>query len=151
MKALVYHTAGTGAGSIAWEDKPLPTLQHPNDAIVRITTTTICGTDLHILKGDMPAVTDGRILGHEGIGIIEQIGEDVEEFKVGGQGHHLLRHLLHQVRLLPPQHALALPPRRLDPRLHHRRKLRPSTSASRTPTAASTTSPKVAMKRRWSC
>jgi alcohol dehydrogenase len=79
MKALVYH----GPGKFAWEDKPRPALQHPGDAIVRITTTTICGTDLHILKGDLPAVTDGRILGHEGIGIVEQVGAGVSEFQVG--------------------------------------------------------------------
>jgi alcohol dehydrogenase len=79
MKALVYH----GPGSRAWEDKPLPTIQDPSDAIVRITTSTICGPDLHILKGDIPAVTDGRILGHEGIGIIEQVGAGVSEFHVG--------------------------------------------------------------------
>jgi len=64
MKALVYH----GPGKRAWEDKPLPIIQEPGDAIVRITTSTICGTDLHILKGDLPEVVDGRILGHEGIG-----------------------------------------------------------------------------------
>lgn len=63
MKALVYH----GAGKRAWEDNPRPTLQNSSDAIVRITTSTICGTDLHILKGDLPAVIDGRILGHEGL------------------------------------------------------------------------------------
>lgn len=79
MKALVYH----GPGKRAWEDKPRPTIQHANDAIVRITTTTICGTDLHILKGDLPAVTDGRILGHEGIGVVEQIGTGVTKFHVG--------------------------------------------------------------------
>jgi len=79
MKALVYH----GPGKFAWEDKPRPALQHPGDAIVRIATTTICGTDLHILKGDLPAVTDGRILGHEGIGIVEQVGSGVSEFHVG--------------------------------------------------------------------
>ena len=79
MKALVYH----GPGKRAWEDKPRPTLQDANDAIVRITTTTICGTDLHILKGDLPLVTDGRILGHEGIGVIEQIGTGVTKFHVG--------------------------------------------------------------------
>jgi alcohol dehydrogenase len=70
MKALVYH----GPGKPAWENKPRPTIQDPGDAIVRITTSTICGTDLHILKGDLPSVTDGRILGHEGIGVIEQVG-----------------------------------------------------------------------------
>lgn len=79
MKALVYH----GPGKRAWEDKPRPTLQHSSDAIVRITTSTICGTDLHILKGDLPAVTDGRILGHEGIGVVEQVGAGISEFDVG--------------------------------------------------------------------
>jgi alcohol dehydrogenase len=79
MKALVYH----GPGERAWEDMPRPTIQDPGDAIVRITTSTICGTDLHILKGDLPAVTDGRILGHEGIGIVEEVGAGVSEFQVG--------------------------------------------------------------------
>jgi len=79
MKALVYH----GPGNRAWEDKPRPILQEPGDAIVRITTTTICGTDLHILKGDLSSVTEGRILGHEGIGVIEQVGTAVSEFHVG--------------------------------------------------------------------
>ena len=79
MKALVYH----GPGKRGWEDKPRPTIQDQRDAIVRITTSTICGTDLHILKGDLPAVTDGRILGHEGIGVVEQLGTGVSEFHVG--------------------------------------------------------------------
>jgi alcohol dehydrogenase len=79
MKALVYH----GPGKRAWEDKPRPTIQDPGDAVVRITTSTICGTDLHIMKGDLPAVIDGRILGHEGIGVVEQVGTGVSEFHVG--------------------------------------------------------------------
>jgi alcohol dehydrogenase len=79
MKALVYR----GPGMRAWEDKPRPIIQHPGDAIVRITTSTICGTDLHILKGDLPAVTDGRILGHEGVGVVEQVGTGVSEFHIG--------------------------------------------------------------------
>jgi alcohol dehydrogenase len=83
MKALVYRAPGKNTTTHAWQDVPKPTLQLPTDAIVRITTTSICGTDLHILKGDLPAVTDGRILGHEGIGIVEQIGTAVTEFKVG--------------------------------------------------------------------
>ncbi len=83
MKALVYRTSGHGAGKPSWEDQPHPVLQHAEDAIVRITTTSICGTDLHILKGDLPAVTDGRILGHEGIGVIEQVGAGVNAFQVG--------------------------------------------------------------------
>lgn len=79
MKALVYH----GPGKRAWEDKPRPTIKEPGDAIVRITSSTICGTDLHILKGDLPAVIDGRILGHEGIGVVEEVGPGVSEFHVG--------------------------------------------------------------------
>src|ERR1039457_94172 len=79
MKALVYH----GSGKCAWEDKPRPTIQEAGDAIVRITTSTICGTDLHILKGDLQSVAEGRILGHEGIGVIEQTGQEVSDFHVG--------------------------------------------------------------------
>ena len=79
MKALVYH----GPGKRAWEDRRRPAIQDAGDAIVRITTSTICGTDLHILKGDLPSVTDGRILGHEGIGIVEQVGTAVSGFHVG--------------------------------------------------------------------
>jgi alcohol dehydrogenase len=79
MKALVYH----GPGKRAWEDKPRPVIKDPGDAIVRITKSTICGTDLHILKGGVPAVTDGRILGHEGIGVVEQVGAAVSGFHVG--------------------------------------------------------------------
>ncbi len=79
MKALVYH----GPGKPEWENKPYPLIKEPGDAIVRITTSTICGTDLHILKGDLPTVTDGRILGHEGIGVVEEVGSGVTEFHVG--------------------------------------------------------------------
>jgi alcohol dehydrogenase len=79
MKALVYH----GPGKKSWEEAGRPVLQAPTDAIVKILKTTICGTDLHILKGDVPEVTDGRILGHEGIGIIEETGAAVSNFKKG--------------------------------------------------------------------
>ncbi|NDU92542.1 MAG: zinc-dependent alcohol dehydrogenase family protein [Ferrovum sp.] len=79
MKALVYH----GPNNLALEDRPRPTLKETTDAIVRITTTTICGTDLHILKGDVPTISDGRILGHEGVGIIDEAGKDVLNFKKG--------------------------------------------------------------------
>src|ERR1039457_3988898 len=64
MRALVYH----GPGVKAWEDVPKPEIIADTDAIVRVDATTICGTDLHILKGDVPVVTDGRILGHEAVG-----------------------------------------------------------------------------------
>ncbi len=79
MKALVYHSPGIRA----LENMPKPDIKFSTDAIVRITRTTICGTDLHIMKGDVPAVTDGRILGHEGVGIVEQVGSSVSNFSVG--------------------------------------------------------------------
>src|ERR671917_552168 len=79
MKALVYH----GPDNKSWEDVPDPAIVNPTDAIIRIDTTTICGTDLHILKGDVPAVTDGRILGHEGVGTVTEIGSAVTTLAVG--------------------------------------------------------------------
>jgi alcohol dehydrogenase len=79
MKALVYH----GPHKKAWEEKPKPVIIDKTDAIVKIYKTTICGTDLHILKGDVPEVTDGRILGHEGVGLIEETGAAVTNFKKG--------------------------------------------------------------------
>jgi alcohol dehydrogenase len=79
MNALVYH----GPGKRAWEAKPKPVIREATDAIVRVTTSTICGTDLHILKGDLPAVTDGRILGHEAVGIVDEVGSGVSSFKKG--------------------------------------------------------------------
>ena len=66
MKALVYG----GPGQRSWRDVPLPELQDPEDAIIRVDAVTICGTDLHILKGDVPEVEPGRILGHEAVGTI---------------------------------------------------------------------------------
>ena len=83
MKALVYH----GPGKLVLDKRPIPTLQQPTDAIVRLSKTTICGTDLHIVKGDVPTATDGRILGHEGVGVIEQVGASVSSFK---KGDHVL-------------------------------------------------------------
>jgi len=79
MKALVYH----GPGRKTWEDAPKPLLLSDTDAIVRVDAVTICGTDLHIVKGDVPAVTDGRILGHEAVGTVAAIGTGVKTVKVG--------------------------------------------------------------------
>lgn len=79
MKALVFH----GPGKRSWEERPRPAIDKPTDAVVRITHTTICGTDLHILKGDVPAVKEGRILGHEGVGVVEEVGGGVSNIKVG--------------------------------------------------------------------
>ena len=79
MKALVYR----GPGNKAVEDRPKPKIQAPSDAIVKMVKTTICGTDLHILKGDVATCKPGRILGHEGVGIVEEVGAAVTAFKPG--------------------------------------------------------------------
>ena len=79
MKALVYH----GPGHKAWEDTAEPVIIDDTDAIVRVDAVTICGTDLHILKGDVPAVTDGRILGHEAVGTVETVGAGVKTVAPG--------------------------------------------------------------------
>ena len=68
MKALVYQ----GSGKKGFHEHAKPAVVDPTDAIVRITKTTICGTDLHILKGDLPSCKPGRILGHEGVGVVDQ-------------------------------------------------------------------------------
>src|SRR5579885_1416404 len=79
MKGLVYH----GPGLRSWEDVPDRRLEAPTDAIVRIDTSTICGTDLHILKGDVPAVQPGTILGHEAVGTIVEVGSAVTTVEPG--------------------------------------------------------------------
>ena len=79
MKALVYQ----GPGKKALEERPVPEVKSPTDAVVKVVKTTICGTDLHILKGDVPSCTPGRILGHEGVGIIEKTGPGVTVFQQG--------------------------------------------------------------------
>ena len=79
MKALVFH----GPGSQSWDDVPDPVLIEPGDAIVRMDTTTICGTDLHIMKGDVATVAPGRILGHEGVGTVTAVGPAVRNVAVG--------------------------------------------------------------------
>lgn len=83
MNGLVYK----GPGQKSWESVPTPSISTPTDALVKIVKTTICGTDLHILKGDVPEVTSGRILGHEGVGIVEEVGSAVSNFK---KGDHVL-------------------------------------------------------------
>lgn len=79
MKALVYN----GPGRHAWTEVPDPQLKDPGDAIVRIDAVTICGTDLHILKGDVPETTAGRILGHEAVGTVESVGAGVHSVRAG--------------------------------------------------------------------
>ncbi|HVI88796.1 MAG TPA: zinc-dependent alcohol dehydrogenase family protein [Dongiaceae bacterium] len=79
MKALVYQARGRKA----IEERPKPEIQSAGDAIVKIVKTTICGTDLHILRGDVPTCTPGRILGHEGVGVVDSVGAGVTTFKPG--------------------------------------------------------------------
>jgi alcohol dehydrogenase len=79
MKAMVYHWAGKRA----WDNVPDPHIQAPTDAVVRVDAVTICGTDLHILRGDVPEVTPGRILGHEAVGTVTEIGSGVGKLAVG--------------------------------------------------------------------
>jgi alcohol dehydrogenase len=79
MRALVYQ----GPSEKALEQRPIPEISASTDAIVKVTRTTICGTDLHILKGDVPSCQPGRVLGHEGVGVIHQIGSSVTTFKPG--------------------------------------------------------------------
>ncbi len=81
MKALVYG----GPGKMEWRDAPLPEVQDPEDAIVRVDAVTICGTDLHILKGDVPEVEPGRMLGHEAVGTILEVGDGVRSHAVGSR------------------------------------------------------------------
>ncbi|MFN0194760.1 MAG: zinc-dependent alcohol dehydrogenase family protein [Aestuariivirga sp.] len=79
MKALVY----LGPGNKAVEERPKPDIAAPTDAVVKVTKTTICGTDLHILKGDVATCKPGRILGHEGVGVVDAVGPAVAAFKPG--------------------------------------------------------------------
>jgi alcohol dehydrogenase len=79
MKALIYK----GPGKMIWDQAPDPKIEQPTDVVVKMAATTICGTDLHILKGDVPEVEPGRILGHEGIGVITEVGSGVSQLEVG--------------------------------------------------------------------
>ncbi len=79
MKALVYQ----GPGNKVLEERPIPEIKAPTDAVVKIAKTTICGTDLHILKGDVPTCSPGRILGHEGVGVVQKTGAGVTAFREG--------------------------------------------------------------------
>jgi alcohol dehydrogenase len=79
MRALVYR----GPGHKAWEEAPDPEITDDGDVVVRVEVTTICGTDLHILKGDVPAVAGGRVLGHEAVGTVEEVGDGVRRLRPG--------------------------------------------------------------------
>ena len=95
MQALIYN----GPGRKNVEGRAKPVVKMPDDAIVRITKTTICGTDLHILKGDVATCRPGTVLGHEGVGIVDAVGSGLTTFKVGDPV--LLHHRLRSLRELP--------------------------------------------------
>ncbi|MFD6323298.1 zinc-dependent alcohol dehydrogenase family protein [Streptomyces sp. NPDC058442] len=79
MKGYVFH----GPGQASWEEVPDPGIKEPTDAIVRVDAVTVCGTDLHILKGDVPEVRPGTVLGHEAVGEIVEVGSDVRTVRPG--------------------------------------------------------------------
>ncbi len=79
MKAVVFH----GVGDIRLDDVPDPKIQEPTDAIIRLTASAICGTDLHMIRGTFTGMKPGTILGHEGVGIVEEIGPNVRNLRVG--------------------------------------------------------------------
>ena len=146
MKALVYQ----GPGRKALKDRPMPEIAAPGDAIVKMLKTTICGTDLHILKGDVPTCAPGRILGHEGVGVVDGIGAGVTAFKAGdkvliscisscGKCEYCRAGCTRTARPAAGFSATRSTARR------------PNTSASRTPTRASIRSPRAPTRKRWSC
>ena len=106
MKAIVYH----GPGEKGWEDVPDPSIADETDAIVRVDAVTICGTDLHILKGDVPDVTQGRILGHEAVGTVEAVGAAVTTIQPGRPGPRLVHHGVRALPVLPRGPATACAP-----------------------------------------
>ena len=79
MKALVYH----GPNDVQLDDKPRPSIQHSEDVILRVTSTALCGSDLHLYHGTVPGMEPGQTLGHEFMGVIEEAGPQVQEVKVG--------------------------------------------------------------------
>jgi threonine dehydrogenase-like Zn-dependent dehydrogenase len=100
MKALVYH----GKGDMRCDTVPDPRIEHPRDAIVRVTACAICGSDLHIFDGVIPGMEKGDILGHETMGEVVEVGSENKALNVGDRGgplHHRLRRMLFlQARLL---------------------------------------------------
>ena len=139
MKALVYGGPGTKSLELR---APTRRVQSPGDAIVKMVKTTICGTDLHILKGDVPTCEPGRILGHEGVGVVEEVGAGRDQLQARRPGADLLHLGRRHMRILPQRHVLALRQRRLDSRQHRSTAPRRNMCASRTPTPASIPSPR---------
>ena len=126
----------------------MPVIVDDTDAIVRVDAVTICGTDLHILKGDVPAVTDGRILGHEAVGTVESVGAGVKNVAGRRPGARVLHHRLRHLPLLPRGHATASASAAAAGSSATRSTApRPSTSGSRSPTPPPTRCPTASPTR----
>lgn len=97
MKAVVFH----GIGDIRLDNVPEPKIKDPTDAIIRLTASAICGTDLHMIRGTFTGMKPGTILGHEGVGIVEEIGSNVRNLKVGDRVVVSLNNCLWLLFLLP--------------------------------------------------
>ena len=104
MKAVVFH----GIGDIRLETVRDPKLKEPTDALIRITASAICGTDLHFVRGTLSGLEPGATLGHEAVGVIEEVGKDVRNFKVGRPRGGALDHLLRLLLLLPRRLPVAM-------------------------------------------
>ena len=113
MNALVWK----GDGALSLERRPIPALQGPRDAIVRVTRSTICTSDLHIRSGAVPRARPGVVLGHEFVGVVEAVGNGISNLRPGDRVRELLRRLL----VLPPGLCQQLCPRWLGAGLPHRR------------------------------
>ncbi|MCW2876397.1 MAG: alcohol dehydrogenase [Sphaerisporangium sp.] len=122
MKALVYQ----GENSKEWAEVPDPVIRDNGDAMIRIDAVTICGSDLHILKGDVPTVTPGRILGHEAVGTVIEAGSAVSTLQPRRPRGRVMHLRLRPLQLLPTGPLRTMPGRRrLDPRTPHRRRASP--------------------------
>jgi len=107
MQAVVFHDVG----DIRLEDAPEPKIGKPTDAIIRITSSAICGTDLHLVRGTMPGMQPGTILGHEAVGIVEELGKEVRNFRQGdrvGPGADCFRSAKRPTRTSPSIPATAI-------------------------------------------
>ena len=115
MKALVYH----GPGQRGWDTVDDPTIIDPTDIVVRIDSSTICGTDLHILKGDVPETTPGTVLGHEAVGTVQEIGAERQHRRRRRPGAAVVRELVRALPLLQGGPLRPVPRRRrVDLRAH---------------------------------
>ena len=117
MKALVYD----GSGTIAIKDRPKPEILEPGDAIVRVSLSTICTSDLHIIHGAVPRALPNTVLGHEFVGVIEQVGENVTALTPGDRVGRKLRDILRRMLLLRTRLGEQLRTRRVGAGLPHRR------------------------------